>query len=499
MSLRGKAAKGSLWLTVGGIVGNGASFVRNMILARVLTKADFGIAATFSLVITLLEFSAKLGMARFVVQDKEGAEPGFISTAHLVQFTVAAVSAVLIVGSAPLLAHMFGVPGHGKMLSALALVAVLRGLQHVDVRRYERDLRFGPSTLVEAVPQIVITLAAWPVAVWLGDFRAVLVLLITKEAASCLVSHLLAERPYRWHWHREYVVRMLRFGWPMLITGLLMFGVLQGDQFFVASFYTMTDLGPYAAAATLTMVPAFFFGRVFNSVALPLLAKVQEDQVAFQQCYQKILAVVVAFSAISTAGIVIGAEPLMRMVYGAKYAGAGILLAWLAAANAFRNLRMAPSLAALAKGDSHNPMVANLCRLVSLPPALGLALAHKPVWALATCGLVGEALACWASLLRLQRRDGIPLSITVLPAQWLAILVAGAGLAAWCGAHQWPVFFALASAAGGAIFAGAVLIGALPELRGEVLTAWNGFRVGGWREALSRMLGHPPVRKAVAL
>lgn len=499
MSLRGKAAKGSLWLTLGGVVGNGASFVRNMILARLLTKADFGIAATLGLVITLLEFSAKLGMARFVVQDNEGNEPGFVSAAHLVQFSVAGVSAALIAAAAPLLAHLFGIPGQDRFISALALVAVLRGLQHVDVRRYERDLRFGPSILVEAVPQVVITMAAWPVAVWLGDFRAVLVLLMTKEAASCLVSHLLAERPYRWHWHREYVIRMLRFGWPMLVTGFLMFGVMQGDQFLVASFYSMNDLGSYAAAAALTMVPAFFFARVFDSVALPVLARVQYDPIALQRYYQKILAVVVAFSATSTVGMVIGAEALMRMVYGQKYAGAGIILGWLAAANAFRNLRMAPSLAALAKGDPHNQMITNLFRVTSLLPAVVLALAHKPVWVLACCGLGGEALACWVSLVRLRRRDGVPFSATLVPARWLAIVVGGAGLAAWWGAHKLPGFFALASAAAGALVAGAILIGALPELRTEALSVWNGFRVGGWREALFRMSGHRPVRKAAAL
>lgn len=499
MSLRKKAAKGSLWLTLGGVVGNGASFLRNMILARLLTKADFGIAATLGLVITLFELSAKLGMARFVVQDKEGNEPGFVSSAHLLQFSVAAVSAVLIAAAAPLLAQLFGIPGQAPMISALALVAVLRGLQHVDVRRFERDLRFGPSTLVETVPQVVVTVAAWPVAVWLGDFRAVLVLLITKEAASCLVSHLLAERPYRWQWHRKYVSRMLRFGWPMLVTGFLMFGVMQGDQFFVASFYTMNDLGSYAAAAALTMVPAFFFARIFDSVALPVLARVQDDPVALQRYYQKIVAVVVMFSATSTVGMVIGAEALMRVVYGQKYAGAGIILGWLAAANAFRNLRMAPSLAALAKGDSHNAMVTNLCRVLSLIPALGLALVHQPVWILACCGLAGEALACGVSLVRLHRRDGVPLSATLFPAQWLILLVGAAGLAAWWGAHKLPAFFALAAAVAGSTVTGAILVGALPELRNEALAAWNGFRAGGWREALSRVLGHPPVRKEVAL
>ncbi len=498
MSLRGKAFKGSVLLTVGGLGDHGGSFVRNMILARVLTKADFGIAATLGLVITLLEFSAKLGIARFVVQDKEGHQPNFIAAAHLVQFSAGALGALLMVASAPLLARLFGVPALGVTVTWLALVALFRGLEHMDIRRYERDLRFAPSTLAEAIPQLVITLAAWPVAVWLKDFRAVLVLLIAKTALGCLVSHLLAERPYRWQWHREYVVRMLRFGWPLLATGFLMVGVMQGDQFLVGSLYTMSDLGPYAGAAALALAPSFLFGRVFNPLALPLLAKLQDDPPALQRRYRQTVAVVVAFSAASTAAMIIGAEALMRLVYGGKYAGSGAILAWLAGANAYRNLRIAPSLAALARGDSQNQLISNLWRVSSLLPAVGLALIHKPVWMLASCGLLGEALGCWASFMRLRRRDGVPLSVSLVPTQWLTILLAGAGLVAWSGAHQWPGFWALAVAMLASLLAGAILTSVLPELRQEARAAWKGFRVGGWREAISQMSGHPPVHRAVA-
>lgn len=499
MSLRGKAFKGSVLLTVGGLVDHGGAFVRNMILARMLTKADFGIAATLGLVVTLLEFSAKLGVARFVVQDKEGHQPDFMAAAHLVQFLAGAFGAILMATSAPLLAQLFGVPALRETIMWLALVALFRGLEHMDIRRYERDLRFGPSTLAEAIPQLVITLAAWPLAAWLKDFRAVLTLLIAKTALSSLVSHCLAERPYRWQWRHEYVTRMLRFGWPLLATGFLMVGVVQGDQFLVASFYSMTDLGAYAAASALALAPSFLFGRVFNPLALPLLAKVQDDPPALQRRYRQIVAVVVAFSATSTVGIVIAGETLMRLVYGGKYAGSGIILAWLAGANAYRSLRIAPSLAALARGDSQNQLISNLWRVSSLLPALGLAVMGKPVWMLACCGLLGEALGCWVSFLRLRRRDGVPLSVSLIPTQWLTFLIAGAGLVAWSGTQRWLGFWGLAAGLFGSLLAGAVLARAFPVLRHEVDSAWEGFRVGGWREALSRISGQPSAEKAVTL
>jgi O-antigen/teichoic acid export membrane protein len=196
--------------------------------------------------------------------------------------------------------------------------------------------------------------------------------------------------------------------------------------------------------------------------------------------------------------MVIGGEALMRLVYGGKYAGSGIILACLAGANAYRNLRIAPSLAALAKGDSQNQLISNLWRVSSLLPALALVLIHKPIWMRACCGWFGEALGCWASFVRLRRRDGVPLSVSLVPTQWLTLMVASAGVVAWFGAHRWPSLWALVAAMLASLIAGAVLASALPELRHEVRSAWEGFRVGGWREARSRMSGHPPVGKAVA-
>lgn len=468
MSLRNQAAKGSLTLAMGEGVGYGSSFVRNMILARVLAKADFGIAATFSLVMTLLEFSAKLGISRFVVRDKEGNDSEFIEAAHGMQAATALFSAGLIALASPLLARLFGIPEQAWAFTSLAALAALRGFEHLDVRRFERELRFGPSVLVDAVPQVVITLAAWPVAHWLGDFRAVLVLLFAKSLASCTMSHLMAERPYRWRWHREYDLRMLRFGWPLLVTGFLMFGVMQGDQFLVATFYSLEDLAPYAAAAALVMAPAFMFGRIFNSVALPLLARVQDDSGALERRYRQVVSGVTVFSVMSSVGLIMGAEVIMRLAYGQKYAGAGVFLGWLAAANAFRTLRMAPALAALAKGDSQNQMISNLARVMSLIPAVLVAWMHQPVWMLACMGLFGEALACSVSFTRLRRRDGIPLAASLKPAVLLAVVVGASGLASWLGVGHWPGFWALPAAAAGALAAGVIAVGILAEARSEV-------------------------------
>jgi O-antigen/teichoic acid export membrane protein len=482
-------------LTIGEVVIYGSSFVRNMILARLLTKADFGIAAAFSMIITLLEFSAKLGIARFVVRDKEGNEPEFVATAHMVQGVAAVLSTILMLAAAWPMALLFGIPEQASALLVLALIPLLHGIGHLDIRRYERELRFGPSVWVEMIPQVAITLGAWPLATWLGDYRAVLVLLIVKAVASLVGSHVLAERPYRWRVHREYAVRMLRFGWPLLVNGFLMFGVLHGDQFLVASFYAMEELGPYAAAASLTLAPTFFFGRVFSSVMLPLMAKVQDEPRKFERRYRLVVALICAFSAAYSVGMILGAEALMRVVFGPKYVGSGLILAWLAASNAFRNIRIAPAIAAMARGDSVNQMVSNLWRVVALVPALAVAMAGQPVWTIAATGLLGEALACSASMHRLARHHAVPLRHSVGPAAWVTGAVLLAGIGSWFELQYLALGWSLALAAIGALAAGGVVVFALADSRRETLRGWQQFRTAGLRESLARLRGPGLARK----
>jgi O-antigen/teichoic acid export membrane protein len=323
------------------------------------------------------------------------------------------------------------------------------------------------------------------VAKWFGDYRAVVVLLMVKAVFSFLGSHWMAKQPYRWRFHREYIIRMLRFGWPLVVTALLMFGVMQGDQFLVATFYTMSDLGPYAAAAALTMAPTFFFGRVFNSIALPLMAKVQDDASGFRRRYRLIIAIICAFSATYVFGVIVGAEALMQVVYGKKYAGVGIILGWLAAANGFRNIRIAPAIAAISRGDSKNQMVSNLARVLTLIPALGVAISGQPIWMIASMGVLGEALACFVSFRRLTSRDNIPLALSLYPTLLVLSTVLLAGTIFYLEGRYLHPAVSLAFAVLGSMLTALVVVILLPDLRHEATRFIETLRTAGLRGCIS--------------
>lgn len=496
MGLKRTAMRGSAVLALGEGLGFAASFVRNMILARALPKADFGVAATFAMIITLLEVSAKMGVARFLVRDKEGNEPEFQATAHMVHGVAALASCVLIAAMAWPMAVLFGIREHVGAILALAAIPLLHGFGHLDVRRYERTMRFGPATWVEAGPQLVITALAWPVAAWLGDYRAVLVLLLVKALLSWLMSFLLAERPYRWRVHRGYATRMVRFGWPLVLNGFLMFAVMRGDQFVVATFYEMPDLAAFAAASSLALAPTLLFSRVFSSAMLPVMARAQDDPVAFERRYRLILAIICSFSAAYAIALIVAAEPLMRFAFGSKYAGAGILLAWLATANALRNVRRATAIAAIAKGDSVNELYSNLSGGVALLPALAIGFLRDPVWMIAAVGLLGECIACWVAFRRLSRRDGVPLSTSLIPTSLVVLAMGIAG--AVCvplAERQLPMPIMLGIGVVAAAVGATAVAFLLAASRQQILLFLRKGRARGWRNVVSPGKGPGPIKE----
>jgi O-antigen/teichoic acid export membrane protein len=452
-----------------------------MLLARLLARADFGVAATFGMVLTILEFSSKMAIGRFLVQDKEGDSPRFMATAHTVQLVGGLAGAMLILLAAAPLAALFGLKGDARPFQLLALLPLLKGLEHLDVCRMEREFRYFPSTISTAAPQLLITLMAWPMAVWLPDYRAVLALLVLKAICTTITSHLMAGRSYELGLDREIAFRVLRFGWPLVANGFLMFGVFQGDQFIVASYYSMTDLAAFAAAGALATVPSFIFARIFPSLMLPLMAKIQDDAPQFRERYRMVVEGVCGFAVLYGVTLILGAEAFMRIAFGSQYCGTGHLLAWLAVANALRIIRFAPSVAALAKADSQNQMYSNFWRVSVLLLALVLAQAKQPVWMIAAMGAAGEVLASAVSFIRLSRRDSVPWTWSLFPASLGMLMIGFAGLAAWLGFHRLNPVIVLTVAVLSGVLCSLLHITAMPESRRQAWKVVDELRTGNWR------------------
>jgi O-antigen/teichoic acid export membrane protein len=415
-------------LTAGQVVAYGLSFLRNLILARILAKADYGLASVFAMALTLLEVGGRMAFGIQVIQSKEGDSAGFQDSAHALQFVGGVCSAVLIAGLSVPVARLFGVPQTWWAFALLAVVPLCQGLGHLDISRRQRELDYLPLVLADVVPQALITLAAWPLALWLRDFRVIIWLMIAKAIVGTGMTFVFARRPYRWAWERTRLRSMLMFGWPLLLNGLVMFGCQQADQMLVGAKFSLNVLASYALAFSLASIPWFISGQVGSALMLPILSRAQDDPERLRRQYRVCIQAAAAAGVIFTLPIILAGEQLVRSLYGAKYQGTGVFVALLGAAFAVRFLRFVPAVVATARADTMNQLYSNLWRGASFPLALCVVFFGGTPVQIAACAVIAEMLATVVSAVLLWRRQGVPLRESYGAAIYLVVFVS-AGLA----------------------------------------------------------------------
>jgi O-antigen/teichoic acid export membrane protein len=479
LSLTGRFAQ----VTVGQVLAYTLSFVRNLILARVLSIADFGLAAIFSLALAMFELTGRLALGKQVIQSADGDSERFMSTAHAFQFLAGGINAIALLALCVPMAHLFKVPEKAWAFAFLSLFPLLRGLGNLDLTRRQRQFDFMPSIWAEIIPQAIVTAVAWPLAKWIGDFRVVLVLVFGKELLYTILSHGLAKRSYRWAWDVSLVPGMWRFSWPLIINGLLIFAAQQGDQMIVGGAYSLGVLGLYAAGASLISAPFFVIAHASSSLMLPLLSPLQRTAELFLREYRICVQLCAVGAAVTMAPFVVAGEQILKLVYGDKFIGAGSILALLAVACAFRFLRIAPATAALARADTQNQMISNLCRIISVALAGGMAIVGAAVEMVAASAVIGEIAALVASSYRLKSHQGVAIREAWRPFGYLAANLSLAWGMVWAGIHNWSLF----PAAGMAVLTvGTSLISAYWLFPFTFDRAWNSLvRTFFFRSALS--------------
>lgn len=464
-SLRARMAGQGALLFGGYALAQALSFARNAILAHALSKGDFGVAATLTMMLQLADVLTDLGADRIIVQDKDGGDPRLAATIQGVHVLRGLVTALVLVACAPLLAAFFAVPDAAPAFAATAIVPLVRGFLHLDLRLAQRHLDNRPQMAAEVVPQLAALLLLWPLLVWQGDYGVVIWLAAVQAALMVAISHVLAGRSYRLALDRELLGRIVKFGWPIWAAAIPVIAVYQGDRIIVGRLLGMEALAGYSVAFMATMVPALLSYKVGNALMLPLLARTDRASPSYPARYAALGELTALCAGLYLTGFVVAGGAVLPVVFGAKYSGLGAVVGWLALMWSVRMLQAVPSMSLMASGETRPLLVGGIIRAAALAPALALLWSGFGLVELAAAGTAGE-VASLVYLARATRRVAPGLEASLLARSAFLLPV---GLLALGATAALPRELPLAEAALAAALSGALTLAlavlAMPKLR----------------------------------
>lgn len=399
---------------------------RNLIVARLIPVEDYGIAATFAVAMAVVEMMSALGLQQQIVQAKEGDDPHFQAALQGFQLLRGVISGAALFLIAGPLSRFLGIGEVAWAYQALALVPVLNALQHFDIHRMNRQMVFGPMLMTGAAPALLSVLAVWPLSVWSGDYRVMLYAILIQAAVGTLTSHLVAERPYRLAFDREIIGRSLRFGWPILVNGVLMFLVFQGDKLIVGRELGMEALAVFSLGMTLTLTPTLVLGASAARFFLPQLTAAGEEE------FRVVSVVTFQVHLLIASGLVLGTlllgPVIIPLLLGAKYANLTSLLTWLAILQGVRILKGGPSIVALAKAQTGNAMVANILRVALLPIAWWVVSLSGDILHVIAIAILGEVLGAMIAFALVRWRVGLDMRALGVPVLLTVLTIGMAGI-----------------------------------------------------------------------
>ena len=384
-----------------------------VVLSRILSPRDFGLAASAMVVILFLRVIVDAGFSRLLVQ-RTTIDRALTDTAFWTACLIGGSFTGLTVAAAPLFARLFGQPQLTELIRALSLIFVFVALDSTPAALLQRELQW--RTL--ALRRLAATGGSAGAALWLATAGAGAWALVGQQLVleGLTVAFLWFVTPWRpsLRFSRAAFRELLAFGTRYSSLRVLWYLGTNIDNFLIGVFLGPISLGYYVIAYRIFTVLNELIVTTINNVALPMFSRMSEDKATLNAAFKSAVAAASALALPVYAGLAIVASQLVSTVFGSRWAPSAPVLEFLAIAGFIQAQLAFTSSYVIATGLIHRELQWTLA--VTAAELLGFGLTvHYGITAVAGALAVVLALAWPVRLVFVQHWGGPRLTSYLQP------------------------------------------------------------------------------------
>ena len=332
-SLKQKTITGVLWSTFERFSVQGIQFIFQIIIARILTPAEYGIVGMLAIFMAVSQTLVDSGFSNALIQKGNRSESDF-STIFLFNLLLSIFIYGILFFCAPAIAGFYKLPALTDIARIYFLtipIAALGSIQrviytiNVDFKRLANVTFF--SAVFSGIVGLILALLGF--GVWA---------LVVSTIASSFVNSMMLWWRSKWRLSVKVSLTSIRtmyaFGFRLMLSGLLNTLYKNLTQLFIGKKFSAADLGLYSRANQLAAFPSSNITAIFSRVTYPILCDetLKTDDKKLKDAYQKIikLSMFVVFPLMI--GLAAVANPLILLLLSKKWRGAIPLLQILSVA-----------------------------------------------------------------------------------------------------------------------------------------------------------------------
>lgn len=322
-----KVALGAALLTALQLLMKFVDIISLVIMARLLTPADFGLVALAASVLAIVRATTELNVSDALVQRKE-IDPRDVDTAFTLNGLRALLVALAIAATALPMAAFYDDPRLTDILLVLSLVPLLSGFNSPALVHYLHRLEYGPGARVQLVGRVVGFIVAIALAFATRSYWALIASQLVMPLVSTLYSYILA--PYRPRLRLQGARSMLNFaGWTTASRFISTLN-LQSDRFLIGHILGKPQLGQYTVGSDMASMATYAFAGPIMQTMFGGFARLHGEpdrmRAAYLKAQQMLVIVLLPFGF----GLAATADYIVPLVLGPNWTSVVTVIYWLA-------------------------------------------------------------------------------------------------------------------------------------------------------------------------
>ncbi len=323
--------KNTGWLFVGEVGSRIARGALAIIAARMLGVSGLG-AWSYAVALSgFFTFFEDAGIGMFVTREfakGSDSKESIFSTAIVLKLGLLALAIALFLGIGPLISD---IPEATAILPIVALVFVFDSLRgfFFSISRAEQKMdteskvQIVTSLLVVGLGVLFMLISPTPLSLALGyaaggGIGCLLIFLSVKKYIPNLVTF----------FSKQLFVHIFKSAWPFTILAISNIVIFSTDTILLGHFASVHEVGLYGAASRLVQI-FYILPALFATVTFPVFVKKSVGETGIWFALRKSLLLMTAVMIPLVLVMMFGSHLIIKILFGAEYAPAGILLAVL--------------------------------------------------------------------------------------------------------------------------------------------------------------------------
>lgn len=317
-STRNKIFSGLFWKFGERITAQLISLLISIILARILSPADYGMVSMVMVFITIANVFVANGFGNALIQKKNADNLDF-SSVFYINIGIGVILYFILFVAASFIANFYGMPLISPVLRVLGIQIIIASINSVQQAYVSRNMLFKRffwsslfGTLFSGIVGVI--MAYTDFGVWA---------LVTQYLANTCINTVILWFTVKWRpdfkcsWWRAK--SLLAFGWKLLLSGLLDTGYTQVRSLIIGKKYSSSDLAYYNQGEKYPNFIVTNINTSISSVLFPAMSQVQDYKDKIKQMTRRSIQISSYIMWPAMIGFAVVAESFVSLVLTEKW------------------------------------------------------------------------------------------------------------------------------------------------------------------------------------